>query len=1101
MLLRARAHWLLLSAALLCVVLTTCVLAALTAFGEAVGDVGLRHALQHRNATRTLVEVDADVTPADRARLDAAVRRIVPAAFDGMPVSMATSIQSASYGLPHTARTARGDEPDLTFLATVDPSRVTMAEGSLPGPPGHEGPVPVALPERAARALGLRTGERVTLTDRTDGRPLRVLLTGLYRPVDPGSAYWRLDPLGGRGVRTLSFTTYGPMLADPRVFVSGAVTPERMSWQARADYSAMTTARVDRLRHAVQRALRDLDRATNGSNRARSELPALLTDLRRTLLVTRSTMLISALQLMLLAAFALLVVAGLLATERAGETAQLRARGASRSRVAGLAAAEALLLALPAVVAAPLLAGPLLRLLAGRGALARAHVRLDGPPAGTWAVAAVTALVCAFAVACPALRRSGTYLDERDPGRRRSGLPAIARTGADAALAVVAVLAYWQLSRRGSGSGVLTVDTGGALGVDPVLAAAPALCLCAGAVLALRLLPLAARLGERWAAGTRGLPVALTGWQLSRRPGRGAGPVLLVALAVAMGVFATGEGASWARSQRDQADFAVGADLRVTDSSTPPFAQGGVYDGVLGITAATPVVRTDVLLPQERDATVLAMDTRAASEVLGWRDDLADRSPRRLLGPLHSGTQANGRSAGLELPAETERLRITARLEALGPKGEPHRSGVTPGLVATVTDRYGVPYTVVLGTLPADGRTHVLMADFAAETGRAEGAAPAGPLRLTGIQADYRLPRRGERHRLTVTGLGAVLADGRTHAVPVPVGAAWGADVQASVAGGPGGASASPRATASRPTAAVPLSVTYDTGYDSSPSRSYGASTGGKLSVRADTAAVPVPAALATDAFLRATGTHVGRTAEINLAGTTLTVRVVAAVRALPTVVPPAADDGGALLLDLRAANRALAQRGGSALQPGEWWLTAAPGAAPRIAAALRGRADAGSVLVRDEERARLGADPLGAGPQAGLPAAVLAAAVLAAVGCAVAAAGAHRERADEQEVLRALGASRRSLARAVAVEQGVLLAVSAGVGTVLGVLLTRVVLPMVVLTAQASPPHPALRVEVPAGPVSRLLIAVTAVPLLVVVLTALRSGQPAQALRRQGGE
>ncbi|MFF3910389.1 FtsX-like permease family protein [Streptomyces sp. NPDC001848] len=410
-LLRARAHWLLLSAALLCILLTTCVLAALAAFSEAVGDAGLRHALQDRNATRTLVEVDADVTPADRARLDASVRRIVPVAFDGMPVSMAASIQSVSYGLPHTARASHGDEPDLTFLATLDPSRVTMAEGSRPGPSEAGGPVPVALPERAARALGLRTGQRLTLTDRTGGRPLQVLLTGVYRPVDAAAPYWRLEPLGGRGVRTLTFTTYGPMLADPRAFVSGAVTPDRMSWQARADYSAMTAARVNRLRHGVQRALRDLGRATDGSARARSELPELLTELRRTLLVARSTMLISALQLVLLAAFALLLVAGLLATERADETARLRARGASRSRVAGFVAIEALLLALPAVVAAPLLAGPLLRLLAGHGALARAHVRLDGSPAGTWAVAAVTALICALAVPvrrCAAPARTST---------------------------------------------------------------------------------------------------------------------------------------------------------------------------------------------------------------------------------------------------------------------------------------------------------------------------------------------------------------------------------------------------------------------------------------------------------------------------------------------------------------------------------------------------------------------------------------------------------------------------------------------------------------------------------------------------------------------
>ena len=1095
-LLRARAHALLLGAALLCVVLTTCVLATLAAFSGVVGDAGLRRALQDQAAERTLVEVEAPVvTPAGRAGVDTAVRKTVSSAFDGMPVRVASSVRSASYGLPRTPGTSRGDQPDLTLLATLDPARVTMAEGTRPGPPEAGGPVPVALPVQAARALGLHAGDRITLSDRTDDRPLHVLLTGVYRPADPTDLYWRLDKLGGRGVQTLAFTTYGPMLADPHAFTSGAVTPDRMAWQARADFSTMTTARMDALRHSAQRALRDLNRVTGGNAQVSSELPDLLTDLRGPLLVSRSTVLISTLQLVLLAVFALLLVAGLLAGERAGETAQLRARGASRSRVAGLAATEALLLALPALVVAPLLAGPLLRLLAGHGALARAQVRLDGSPSVTWAVAAATALVCALAVMGPALRRSGTYADERNAGRRREGLPQAVKAGADVALVVVALLAFWQLSLRGSGSGVLTADTGGALGIDPVLVAAPALCLCAGAVLALRLLPLAARLGARRAARTRGLTGALTGWQLSRRPGRGAGPVLLVVLAAAMGVFATGEGASWARSQRDQADFAVGADLRVTDASTPPFAQAGIYEGIRGIAAATPAARTEISLPQDRTATVLAMDTRTGAETLHWRDDLADSTPSRLLAPLHSGAQAAGGSAGFPLPKNTDLLRLTARLEALSPTGGTQHSDVIANLTATVADRYGVPYTVLLGQLPADGRPHALTADLAAEAGPAAGAAPAYPLRLTGIKAGYGLPRQDETHRLTISPLTSVTADGRGHTVPVPAGTHWGPRVLASA-----GVTPKPP-TLSRPTAAAPFSVQYDTGAAPLMRGRPVADASGELSLRADTAAVPPPAALATDAFLHATGARVGQNASITVSGTPLTVRIAAAVRALPTAAPPTTGDGGALLFDLRAVNRALAAHDGAPLQTGEWWLAADRGAVSRVAGALRARSDIDAVLVRDEERARLESDPLGAGPQAVLPAAVLAAAVLAAVGCAVASVGAHRERADEQSLLRALGASRRSLARGVVAEQGLLLAVAAAVGAALGALLTDLVVPLIILTAKAARPFPDLRLELPAGSVARLLIAVIAVPLLVVVSTALRSGDPAQALRRQGGE
>ena len=118
-------------------------------------------------------------------------------------------------------------------------------------------------------------------------------------------------------------------------------------------------------------------------------------------------------------------------------------------------------------------------------------------------------------------------------------------------------MAYWQLGRQTSGA--VSGDRSGTLGIDPLLVAAPALALLAGTVLTLRLLPLVARLAERRAAGGRGLTAALAGWQLSRRPMRGAGPVLLLVLAVALGMLAIGQGASWSRSQDDRADFAAGA--------------------------------------------------------------------------------------------------------------------------------------------------------------------------------------------------------------------------------------------------------------------------------------------------------------------------------------------------------------------------------------------------------------------------------------------------------------------------------------------------------------------------------------------------------------
>ncbi|MGW3243437.1 FtsX-like permease family protein [Streptomyces sp. NPDC001070] len=1112
--LRLRAHRLLLGAALLSMVLTTCAVTALAAFSNAVGDAGLRRALQDQSVARTLVEVQSDVAGQDTGRLDSRVRKTLAGAYDGLPVRVSSSTRSGPYGLPMTLRppgAPRTGDPDLTLLATLDRSRVTLTEGAFPGAPADgKGPVPVALPRTAATALKLRPGDLVSLADRLHGGTLRVRVTGLYRPVDREALYWRLDPLGGRGVRTLAFTTYGPMLVDPRAFGSGAVAAAEMGWQARADFSTMTTARIDRVSLDVRRTVRLLQGDSSaGTATASSELPQLLTELRRTLLVSRSTLLISALQLMLLAALSLFLVAGLLAEERSGETAQLRARGGSRARIAGLGAAEALLLAVPAAVLAPLLAGPLVRVLAGQGALARAGVRLEPSAATAWSVAALTALACALAVVAPALRRSRTYAGEQAARGRRRALPGAAQAGMDLGLAVVAGLSYWQLSRRGAGTGALSADTVGTLGLDPILVVAPALCLLAGAVLALRLLPPAARLGERRAARTRGLQAALTGWQLSRRPGRGAGPALLLVFAVSISLFAIGENASWSRSQRDQADFAVGTDIRVTGTTTPPFGQGGVYDGIPGIAAVTPAARAGVALPEDREATVLALDSEAMARVMRLRGDLSDRSAAGLARPLRTGVGPEAREAGFVLPAGAARLRVTARLEALGPGGRTVRGTVTDRLYATVVDRYGVPYTFVLGEMSADGEQHVLEADFAAAAGRARGAAPAGPLRVTALKAEYLLPTRTEHHRLTLAALRTVAADGGVRDVPVPTGAGspWSARAQIDNPDFPAepehGFRISRTTGTPRSDARTPLTLRYDTGQE--PTETWPFTFGSKtasVSLWAGAPPAKVLPAVATDAFLRAVDARVGRTVPVDLAGTRFTVRITAAVRALPATAPDSSrTDGGALLIDLASANRTLAYNDLPSLQPAEWWLGTEPGAARRVATSLRARGDVTSVLVRDERRAELERDPLGAGPLSALPAAVVVAAVLAAVGFAVAAAGAVRERSAEFAMLRAMGASRRSLARVIATEQALLVVVAVVVGALLGGVLTHLIVPLIVLTTGAGSPVPAVRVELPAGPLVRLLAAVAVLPLLAVAVTVLRTADPARALRRQGGD
>ncbi len=302
--------------------------------------------------------------------------------------------------------------------------------------------------------------------------------------------------------------------------------------------------------------------------------------------------------------------------------------------------------------------------------------------------------------------------------------------------------------------------------------------------------------------------------------------------------------------------------------------------------------------------------------------------------------------------------------------------------------------------------------------------------------------------------------DGTTRTVPVPQGSSW---KSRATMGNPDfiedGNHIAATAGTPRSGRRMPLTVEYDTGQLPPGASCRAAMTRRLLSLSRH----PSPAHAArgrTDSFLRAVGAEVGDVARIQLAGVSVPVRVTAAVRALPTAVPRTdGTDGGALLIDMQSVNAFLSGTDQGVLVPGEWWLAAEPGAIARVAAALRERGDITSLLVRDEQRTELQRDPLGAGPLSALPAAVVSAVVLAAVGYLVAAAGGLRERSREFAMLRALGTPRRWLARVIAVEQGLVIVVAVGVGALLGGLLTRLVVPLIILTADAESPVPQVRV------------------------------------------
>ncbi|MFI9363243.1 FtsX-like permease family protein [Kitasatospora sp. NPDC053057] len=1089
---RLRGRLPLAAAVLLTVLITTAVLTALVTFNSGVGQAGLRQALQGSGHARTTVVVTAEHGRDQRQKDEEALASYRQKLFGDLPVRTDSLLRSRSFGLPGGDAAAAGTaaagttaggtstaKVDLTVLADLDRNQVRLTAGAWPG--AATGPVQsaapqVAVPQTMLARLGLTAQALpadVQLADRFDGTPLTVRITGTYRAVDPFAPYWRIDPVGGHEIEVGGFTTYGPMMVDQSAFTAGGLPQSSRGWLLDADFAGVDQDTAQAVGDRAPGLADDLRKTSSLS--AKTELPDVVAELSAGLMVARSTLLIGALQLAVLAAAALLLVVRLISTRQERENELLAARGASGARLGAFTALESVLLALPAAVFAPLLTPFLVRVLAGLG---RSHqVALDTRLRWTlWPVAVLCALVCIVLATAPSLLRGAGAALRRKAGRRQAVVSGIARNGGDLAVLALAVLAYQQLDQYGGG---LSTDSSGKLGVDLLLVATPTLALCAGTLVVLRLLPLVARLGARAAARGSGLGPAMVGWQLARRPARATGPVLLLVMAVATGVLAFGQHATWTASQRDQAAFDTGGGLRISASHTALMGQGGRYGALPGGDRLVPVAREEQALPNGT-GQLLAVDAAALADHVPVRSDLLDgHSAGDLFRPL-AEPAPTGVAAGVPLPGRPLRIdadlsiRQTFRGQVRLPNTVHMMADAPPEVALLLRDRFGYVHKVPFAGLPVTGDLRA-SAPLSTLVDAPMGSA-AAPLTLVGATVSYSDRADGEVtvRRLAVSDS----ADGPAADVPLPAGLSWTV----------GGSQSGPPATVrSEPAGAERL---FTVGY--SAANGTGDTFRAVLSPVGATAPTAVTG-VATRDYLKLTGGSVGSTMQVPFAGITLPVKVTGVVEAVPVA------GRTALVIDLGTVARLLAAQGRSLPSHAEWWLPATgPGdhAPAEAAAALRAAPGSQDVQLYDEVAEGMLSDPVGAAPQNALMAIAVVTALLAAIGFVAAVAGSAHERARDCALLLALGAPRKQVSRTVAVEQALLVGLGGTVGLALGALLVHLIVPFVVLTPAARRPMPEALIDLPVGQALLFAAAIAVAPLLSAFLIGRRRRDVANRLR-----
>ncbi|MGH2454983.1 MAG: ABC transporter permease [Candidatus Limnocylindria bacterium] len=1088
---RWRVDWPMVLAAWLIVVLSSTLLSAAFIYGDAVATAGLRRTLSDAPATDANLQVGLRSRTAELAVRDA----VVSASLQRLPAPgrLIRSGRSDSFAL--------ADQPgdvvrNLAVFAFFEEFRqhATLVQGAWPPEATAPGPVPVAIHASTAELMGWRPGTELPLVSRRDESVTVVArVVGVYAPDDATEPYWWADSLALEGAELgRSFDTFGPLVTSRSAFLAGTGGSGSFYWRFFPTFGEVALGDIAPLRAAVDRLLAEITGVLGAATiqpSLRTELGSILADVEAALLASRTAVLLVTLQLGALAAYALLLTANQIIDRRRGETALLRSRGAATAQLGAIAAAEGLLVAIPAVLAGPPLAAVFLRLLNEVGPLAQVGLRLEVtiPPAA-WALAAAAGLAGVAILVLPLVLPTPSFVSALQARGRQLASSMTQRVGLDLALLAVAAIAIWQLRLYGA---PLTRTIQGGLGIDPLLVAAPAIGLVAGAILALRVVPLLGAVADLVVAPGRAVVSALGAWQVGRRPQRYARSALLLMLALALGVFAVSYERTWSVSQREQADFRVGADL---------LAQPGVgardelrTGAVGGLEGRVPGVGRAVAFSQRRarvggvSAQALGLDAGLAPVVVRMRPDLATGSLGGLMGRLAA---ARPNAPLPQLPGEPVRLRLEVALAPDPAAPLPDQPSLS--LAAVLLDGAGIPLRTAAQPVALRPGPQVVEIPL---TVTGSDTAPRAPMRLAGVELRIEgvilpdiLPdpdREPDDYRrsgwMTVLEIATSSEPGGGDWQPVAA-ASGGWRYLASVAGTPGQPGEGRTADSGGP------EIRFDSGVaqrrEGLAASTFVIQPAALAEVAAD-AALPV---IVDDRLAGSSASGTGAALTVNLLSELRPAEVVGVVDAFPGT------DATRALVVYDLPTLALRDYSRTLRLPAidGWWLSVAEERAEAVSALLAEPAYASHATSRWQVATSLLTDPVALGLIGALSLAAVAATAFALVGFITAAAMSTRERLVEFGLLRALGLSPLQLSGWLLLENAILVVVSVGTGTLLGWMLAWLVLPFVTVTGDGSAPVPPVAIQIP-WDVIGLLCGAVAVTLAVMV------GLLALSLRRIG--
>ena len=461
-----------------------------------------------------------------------------------------------------------------------------------------------------------------------------------------------------RGVGSMPLFTSEAQLFGPFA-VASPLTAMRHTVGLVANLDVIGVGEVERGISDFAALRDDIDVRLDQQVALRWPLPRALAGFRNSLTFNAVPLLLIVLQVVGIVVYYVVIVTSLLVERQAEQISVFRSRGASTGQLVGLYFMEALVIAVPAGLAAPWLASAAVAALGRTATFAEmtggAALPVDLTPA-VYAMAAAGALLALLAMLLPAFAaaRRG-IVDVKAQQARPPGRSLMQRYYLDAGAVAFAGFLLWKLDQRGS---VFDPSAVGGWSSDPLLLLSPLVFTVAVAAAVLRLYPPLLRWTVALLLTAGGTAVALGLRRAARSPAAYARLLLLLLMAVSVGTFAASYGPTVDESLGDRVRYSAGSDIRSGMSATQLRTADAQLPEVLaidGVEGAALATRSTIRTQFGSAVPVLGIDAQQAQSMLWYRDDFAAEPLDALMRRLQSVVPPGG---GVELPPDATGVSI-----------------------------------------------------------------------------------------------------------------------------------------------------------------------------------------------------------------------------------------------------------------------------------------------------------------------------------------------------------------------------------------------------------------------------------------------------------